>query len=272
MASELFKNYAYAAKAITHETYDYIYISPHFDDVAFSCSGTLCSHKAHGFDALVVTLFAGDAQPPFSPFAQSCHQLWQIPEGVLPYQVRRAEDEKAMEALGVDYVWLNWPELIYRDPDLSDFRDISGYNADLRSDSIFPKLRQWFVDLCAMYTGATIVVPLSVGGHRDHRLIFQVTLDVLNHAKLLFFEDFPYAAYLPEETMELVRSYNLVPLEVDISDCLEQRIDVASFYQSQHSMLFYPPSSFREMIKEYAHKADMGTPERFVERYWRFSQ
>jgi len=269
MASELLKNYSYAGKSITHDDYDYIYISPHLDDVTFSCSGTICTYKAQGFHVLVATLFAGDPQPPFPPLARACHQLWQVPEGISPYQIRKAEDEKAMSALGVDYLWLNWLEVIYRDPNLSDFTDINDYNADFHHDPIFPTLRQWLVDLHTTYPSATIVVPLGIGGHRDHRVIFHAALNVLDHATLLFFEDFPYAAYLPEETMELVKSYNLTPLEVDISHYLEQRIHVAAFYQSQHAMLFFPPSSFADMIREYAHQ---GEQHHFVERYWKFSQ
>src|SRR5690242_1852845 len=123
MTSKLLKNYSYAGKAITSEEYDYIYISPHLDDVAFSCGGTICTYKAQGLRVLVVTLFAGDPQLPFPPLAQTYHQLWQVPEGISPYQIRREEDEKAMSALGVDYLWLNWLEVIYRAPDLSDFSD-----------------------------------------------------------------------------------------------------------------------------------------------------
>jgi LmbE family N-acetylglucosaminyl deacetylase len=269
MTSEQLRNYHFAGKAITAENYDYIYISPHLDDVAFSCSGAICTYKAQDLHVLVVTLFAGDPRPPFSPLAQAFHQLWQVPEGVPPYQIRRAEDEKAMSALGVDYLWLNWLEVIYRLPGISDFAGINDYTADLQLDPIFPALRQWLVDLQTAYPGATIVVPLGVGGHRDHRIIFQAALNALDRATLLFFEDFPYTAYLQEEATKLGQSYHLIPFEVDISHCLEQRIHAASFYQSQHAMLFYPPSSFRELIREYAH---MGVQHLYVERYWKFPQ
>lgn len=269
VTSDLLKDYSYTGQAITHKDYDYIYISPHFDDVTFSCSGTILVYKAQGLRVLIVTLFAGDPQPPFSPLAQACHQLWQVAKDVPPYQIRRVEDEKAMSALGVDYLWLNWLEVIYRFPDLSDFSDINSCNADFHHEPIFSTLRRWFVDLHAAYPGATIVVPLGVGGHRDHRITFQAALNALDRATLLFFEDFPYVAYLPEETTELVRSYNLAPLEVDISHYLEQRIHAAGLYESQQTMLFYPPSSFRDLIREYAHVCDQ---HNFVERYWKFSQ
>jgi LmbE family N-acetylglucosaminyl deacetylase len=266
MISELLNSYSYARKVVTHGGYDYIYVSPHLDDVAFSCGGTICAHTMQGLHTLVVTLFAGDPQPPFSPLAQACHQFWQVAEDASPYQIRKMEDEQAMAALDVDYVWLNWLEVIYRLPDLTDFSDINTYHAN---DPILPALRQWLGDVHAAYPRAMIVMPLAIGGHQDHRVLFQAARDVLEHDTLLFYEDFPYVAYLPEEAKDLAWSHHLTPLEVDISHCLEQRIQVAGFYQSQLAMLFYPPSSFRDMIREYAR---VGETHRFVERYWKFSR
>src|SRR5579883_735971 len=114
MASSLLKKYSGMGKSAIRDDYDYIYLSPHCDDVAFSCAGTICAYKAQGLHQLVVTLFTAEPQPPFSPLAQAYHQLWKIPEGTSPYRLRRSEDEQAMAALGVEYIWLDWPEVIYR--------------------------------------------------------------------------------------------------------------------------------------------------------------
>ncbi len=267
--SALLKNYPYVRKVMSDENYDYIYLSPHLDDVTFSCAGSICTQKAQGLRSLVVTLFAGDPQPPFPPLARDCHQLWQVPEGVPPYRVRKEEDEQAMAALGVDYLWLNWLEVIYRDPTLSELSEINSYDVDFSREPLFPTLCRWLADLHAAYPGAKVIAPLGIGGHRDHCMIFQAALSTLDHATLLFFEDFPYAAYLPDEVTAQAQSYHLVPLEIDITPCLEQRIHAAGLYQSQHAMLFFPPSSFGEMIREYARTE---TPSRFVERYWQCSR
>src|SRR6185312_9844122 len=105
----------------------------------------------------------------------------------------------------------------------------------------------------------------GIGAHRDHCLLFQAALHALDRSTLLCFEDFPYVTYFPEETAELVKSYALLPFEVDISDYLERRVQATSFYTSQHAMLFYPPSSFEETIRAYT-----STGQHFVERYWKF--
>lgn len=54
-------------------------------------------------------------------------------------------------------------------------------------------------------------MPLSLGSHLDHRLVFQASLDVLGRDHLLFFEDFPYATYQADELAELVQLYHLTP-------------------------------------------------------------
>lgn len=268
MALGVLKDYTYAREAITCDDYDYIYLSPHLDDVALSCGGAICAHRAQGLRVLIVTLFAGDPRPPFSPLAQAFHQLWEIPESAPPYQKRKEEDEKAMLALKVDFLWLNWLDAIYRIPDLSDFSQINSYESNFSQDPAYPVLQQWLIDLQAVYPGATIVVPLGIGGHRDHRLLFHVAHNTLNDTRLLFFEDFPYVAYRPEEVVELTKLHNLSPVQIDISHYLEKRIHITGFYQSQHTMLFYPPSSFGETIRDYAYREKQ---YHFSECYWKAS-
>ena len=56
-------------------------------------------------------------------------------------------------------------------------------------------------------------------------------------------------------------------MEVDISECLEQRIAASEAYQSQIPTLFYMASSFRELIRAYTLEA--GKQQRPIERYWR---
>jgi len=265
MTLELRKKYSYAKENVTHKKYDYIYLSPHLDDVSFSCSGAICHSIQQGLQVLIVTIFAAEPRPPFSPLAQIFHQFWQIPEDTSPYQIRKKEDEEAMRALGVDYVWLDWLDVIYRDSTLSQFSDLNDYETLFSHDPAFPLLQEWLIDLHATYPDATIVAPLGIGGHRDHCIVFQAALQSLEHASLAFFEDFPYAAYSPEKIPELAQLHSLSPFEVDISHYLEQRIYATSLYQSQHPILFYPSSSFPEIIKGYTQKED-----HFVERFWRF--
>src|SRR5260370_18306912 len=86
--------------------------------------------------------------------------------------------------------------------------------------------------------------------------------------RVLFFEDFPYATYYSkDELIEYVKPYNMSFIEVDISECLEQRIAASEVYQSQLPTLFYLASSFRELIRLYTLEA--GKQQHPISRYWR---
>jgi LmbE family N-acetylglucosaminyl deacetylase len=271
MEPNLLTNYPYSEQRITHSEFDYIYISPHLDDVPLSCSGSICRQRAWGLNVLVVTIFAGEPQPPFSPFVQSVHRSWHAQEE-RPYQVRREEERKAMALLGTDYAWLDWLEILYRDPELASANDFFWEPGtpvvSARDAALFTTLCAWFADASLAYPGAQFVVPLGLGLHRDHQFVFRAAYETLEHERVLFFEDFPYATYYAkDELIEYVAPYTMSSIEVDISGCLEQRIAASEAYQSQIPTLFTMASSFRELIRIYTLEA--GDQLHPAERYWR---
>ena len=70
----------------------WIYLSPHFDDIALSCGG-LVWHQVQAGDVVeiwTVCAAAPDPSQPFSPFAQSLHARWGT--GPASVAARRAED------------------------------------------------------------------------------------------------------------------------------------------------------------------------------------
>ena len=177
-----------------------------------------------------------------------------------------------MALLGADYAWLDWVEILYRDPELSDASDFfcepGTPVVPPRDAALFTTLRAWFTDASLVYPGAQFVVPLGLGMHRDHQFVFQVALNTLDCDRVLYFEDFPYATYhSKDELIEYVKPYNMSFIEVDISGSLEQRIATSEMYQSQIPTLFYGASSFGELIRAYTLEA--GGQQRPIERYWR---
>jgi len=177
-----------------------------------------------------------------------------------------------MALLGADYAWLDWLEILYRDPELSDANDFfwePGTSVvPSRDAALFTTLRAWLADASLAYPDVQFVLPLGLGMHRDHQFVFQAALNTLDCDRVLFFEDFPYATYYSkDELIEYVRPYNVSFIEVDISECLEQRIATSEAYRSQIPTLFYMASSFRELIRAYTLEA--GKQQRPIERYWR---
>ena len=177
-----------------------------------------------------------------------------------------------MALLGADYAWLNWFEILYRDPELSDANDFfwePGTSVvPSRDAALFTTLRAWLADASLAYPDVQFVVPLGLGMHRDHQFVFQAALNTLDCDRVLFFEDFPYATYYSkDELIDYVKPCNLGFVEVDISECLEQRMAASEAYQSQIPTLFCTASSFRELIRAYTLEA--GKQRRPIERYWR---
>ena len=61
---------------------EWIYLSPHFDDVALSCGGLLWEQAQAGEGASVWTICAGEVPAgQLSPFAQSLHERWEKGQG-----------------------------------------------------------------------------------------------------------------------------------------------------------------------------------------------
>jgi hypothetical protein len=88
-------------------------LSPHLDDAAFSCGGTLARLAEAGWRVVVATLFTRSVPDP-TGFALAC----QLDKGLGPevdyMALRRAEDRDAMRALGAEARWLDLPEAPHR--------------------------------------------------------------------------------------------------------------------------------------------------------------
>ena len=91
----------------------WIYISPHLDDVALSCGGRVWEQAQEGDHASIWTICAGDPpQGPLSPFAQSLHDRWETGREAIAQ--RREEDILSCRQLGASYRHFDVPDCIYR--------------------------------------------------------------------------------------------------------------------------------------------------------------
>ncbi len=173
--------------------YDHVYLSPHLDDAALSCGGSIAQQRAAGQSVLVVTLCTAAPPPagPFSDLARSFHEAW----GLSPAEAvaaRLREDEAAMAALGADALWAGKLDAIYRHPAVYNRREAL-FGAPDPDDPLLPELRALIGALRERMPQATIYAPLGVGHHVDHLLTCRAALAVAGEP-LAFYEDFPYVA------------------------------------------------------------------------------
>lgn len=155
--------------------------SPHLDDAAFSCGGTLARLVQAGWAVTLCTVFTRSVPAP-SGFALAC----QTDKGLSPeadyMALRRAEDADACAALGVEPLWLDWPEAPHR-----GYHDAASlFRPPLPQDpahGLAKSLPALKVDL--------VLAPQAIGGHVDHVLLVQALLG--DARPTLWWTDFPYA-------------------------------------------------------------------------------
>jgi LmbE family N-acetylglucosaminyl deacetylase len=171
----------------------YIYLSPHLDDVVFSCGGNIWRQSREGSVVGVWTVCAGEpGGAGFSAFAESLHRRWGL-DGHAAVRARRDEDRRACRALGARPRHLHIADCIYRR------RKAGGFLYD-SEEAIFGTLAEeedalvedvagfvagWLED------GDELYCPLAVGGHVDHQLVRRAAERL--GRPLVYFADLPYA-------------------------------------------------------------------------------
>ncbi len=246
---------------------DALFVSPHLDDVALSCGGTVALEARRG-GALVVTVFAGRPGEALNAFARFQHERW----GHLDDAVgeRRREDAAAMAVLGARFTWLEFPDAIYRgNLYLSDdelFGPVKSEDAPI-ADGIIETLG----GLIRSVRPSRIYLPLGAGEHVDHQICsaLEARLRTLG-LDVLFYEDFPYAA-TPDAVEKRVARWmdRLRPLVVSIGETIETRLAAIRCYRSQLSTIFRHYGQPDDVVREFARSVGAGD---YAERFWQIAQ
>jgi LmbE family N-acetylglucosaminyl deacetylase len=247
-----------------------IFLSPHYDDVALSCGGTVALLSDRGMGALVVTIFGGEViDDVLGDFARWKHARWGLNDMDAVRAQRQAEDSAAATILRARTRWLGFPDAIYRgdrygaDPELfGQVRATEGPLADVVGNEI-RSLPEFQMD-------STIYVPLAAGQHVDHQLVFMAGQVLANAgARVLAYEDCPYAIHTPDGLRRRLSELEgaLGPAElVAVADTLERRLDAIAAYSTQVPVVFRFTEDFRGSVRTFACRLD---PERGpVERFW----
>ena len=192
----------------------WIYLSPHFDDVAFSCGGLVWEQVQSGDDVSILTICAGEPPPgPISRYAQSLHVRWETGQDAV--SIRKAENFRSCQILGATAINFSIPDVIYRRSPLDGF-PMCESDADLTA-GLRPEEAQLVDDLKHMLGKALpqtceIVSPLALGSHVDHLLV-KTAVEALDRT-VWYYADFPYLVGLDEIPLEIETemSHELFPI------------------------------------------------------------
>lgn len=232
----------------------WIFLSPHLDDVAFSCGGLVWELTNEGQSVEIWTINAGD--PPgddLSTLAQVLHNNWGL--GLDAVEVRRAEDKEACQIIGAAPRYLPYLDCIYRKTPQGDFYyssegDIFG-GLDPREAGLLERLSdQLRADLPEE---VRVVAPLGIGNHVDHELVRKAVsrLDI----PLLYYPDYPYAR--EEEGKQILKfmgtSLEWQSLDFPLTDRgIESWIEAAGVFRSQISTFWEDDQDLGLQIREYS--------------------
>lgn len=161
--------------------------SPHLDDAAFSCGGTLARLAAAGWDVTVCTAFTLSVANP-SGFALACQLDKGLPPEADYMAIRRAEDVEGCRCLGARPLWLPFPEAPHR-----GYGDAHALFGPLRAeDAVEERLAHALTTVLAPRPDL-VLAPQAVGGHVDHVQLVRALRRALPDAvPVLWWTDFPY--------------------------------------------------------------------------------
>jgi LmbE family N-acetylglucosaminyl deacetylase len=232
--------------------YDWIYLSPHLDDVALSCGGQIFMATQRGESVLIVTITAGDPVAPVSEYAAGLHTRWELVDAT---EARRQEDLAASAILGAEAYHWDVPDCIYR----VDSTGVPFYLSDADIFGAVAPEEMVLVDelaaqMRALPPARQVVVPLTVRNHVDHQLTRLAAEEAFDPSTLLYYEDYPYSQVPGAVARTLEQSGGRWSAEVVALDeaALRAKFAAVAAFRSQLSTFFRNQSDLEAQIGGYA--------------------
>lgn len=232
-----------------------LFISPHLDDVAFSCGATLgrLAENAGKWRTILCTVFTKSVPRP-TGFALACQLDKGLSADADYMKLRRAEDCQAARILAASEVLhLNFAEAPHRGygnaPEL--------FGALKTDDDVWRHVAEHFALLDDVHQPDLIFAPQGLGDHVDHRQTIRAAVESLDREKIWWYRDAPYAIRQPNaRTAKDLPSDDLAetPFEITAAQ-LERKIRACAAYASQIDFQFGGASELAATLREF-HQAE----------------
>ncbi len=230
----------------------WIYLSPHFDDVALSCGGLVWQQVQAGDTVGIWTVCAGVPDPSqrFSPFAQTLHERWGT--GPASVAARREEDIASCQVMGASYRHLPVYDCIYRSDGQGQYYYASeeALNGSLHPDEAARAAQLTQLKLEHLPAGAGVVCPFSLGNHVDHQLTRLAAEQT--GCQLWYYADYPYVLRQPGQ-LQVLEQEGWQRLCIPLSKVgLKAWQDCVAAHVSQISTFWADEAAMRAAIAEYS--------------------
>ena len=235
-----------------------LFLSPHLDDVAFSCGGSLIGLARRGWQTHLCTVFTASVPKP-TGFALAC----QTDKGLGPeidyMALRRAEDREFGRRAGVTALHhLPHPEAPHRGygsaPEL-----FAGVRTD---DRIQRPVREDLRRLIHRLRPDLLWAPQGLGEHVDHLQTIRALGGLSSPPPICWYRDTPYAMRDPDAARAPELPNGLCERAIDIGDALDAKLDAVSAYSSQLGFQFGGEMGMRRALTRFARDeaARLGCP------------
>ena len=253
----------------------HVIISPHFDDGVFSCGGAARQLTDAGHSVLVITMMGGlfQGELPDTPILADLHQRWKA--GIDPLRQRQLEDERASQAIGVDFMHVPLPDCVYRlVGDLPLYPSEESLFGAVHPADYAPRLLKG-IQIPELERAARVYLPLGVGHHVDHQIVRDWGMtrmrDAPDKSVLRFYVEFPYSK--ADRSTELALGALDLPLEpadVTLSDAeIGAKTRAIACYDSQISTFWEDLAAMEADVRRAFTDRKTGA---FVERFWKIAQ
>lgn len=230
---------------------NWIYLSPHFDDVALSCGGLVWEQVQAHTSVSIWTVCAGGApEGALSSFAKELHTRWDVGQDATTW--RKIEDSHACHRLGVTFRYFSIPDCIYRsDPLSGDFL----YTSDASLSGPLQPADAWCIALFqdelmqSTKSNKLLISPLGLGNHVDHQLT-RIALEESGHT-LWYYQDYPYVLRSKEKLKQMEQEGWVSQVFPVSKNGLVAWQDSIAAHGSQISTFWSSEAEMRRAIEDY---------------------
>ena len=222
-----------------------LFLSPHLDDVVFSCGGLAGVLHDRGWCTVLATAFTATVAP-VTGFALACQLDKGLPAETDYMALRRAEDHAAAAILGfTDVRHLGLPEAPHRGYD-SARALFGGVRHD---DTVVQALAAHLAALQREFTPHLVLAPQGLGSHVDHQQMVRAVAEAVD-APLAWYRDTPYAMRHQDAPPPQVSL--LAEMRFPIGTALDRKLQAACAYVSQVGFQFGGPEQTQTALRAFA--------------------
>ncbi len=225
-----------------------LFVSPHLDDVAFSCAGTLQNLLSSGWNVCHCTIFTASVPNP-QGFALRC----QTDKGIAPetdyMALRRLEDDDFARLLGIADV-RHWP---FAEAPHRGYESPSALFAGVHNgDEVWKPIAEGLQDLVSLLDVSLVFAPQGLGNHADHLQVIAAVREAVADDLVCWYPDMPYAMREPNALPSALVPLGLTELATALSEeMLTRKIAGACAYQSQIGFQFGGAAEVDRKLREF---------------------